>query len=63
MERLILAALFVLAGLGCPGDTADAGPVASCVDASVGTQCRIDGGKLGVCMMDASGKSFCQDQH
>ena len=61
---MTLVALVALTfGLGCPGDTEDAGPVASCVDAKVGTQCRLDGNKLGVCMMDASGKTFCQDQH
>ena len=59
-HRIAIVVITLLLG-GCPTDAKRSGPVDTCEKA--GQQCRIGGGKLGVCSMNASGELFCMSQH
>ncbi len=53
--------LFVLTLTGCPSTADETSVVDVCV--KTGVQCRIDGAKLGVCMMNTDGTFDCASQH
>lgn len=63
MKILGLVIGFVIFLSGCPGQQGSDGPVDMCDDASVGVQCRLEPGKLGVCSMRTSGELYCASQH
>lgn len=53
--------LLVLFLTGCPSAADEATIVDVCTKSAV--QCRIGGGKLGVCMMKVDGSFECASQH
>lgn len=53
--------LFCVGLAACPTDADEATVVDTC--AKTGTQCRLAGNKLGVCMMLTDGSFTCTDQH
>ena len=61
MRHLTIIVFSLLLGTGCPPTTDASGPVDVCT--SAGTQCRMGGGKLGVCTTDAKGAMRCASQH
>lgn len=61
-----LAAAILLIGLlvaasACPDTSESGGPTDTCE--SVGQQCRLGGGQLGVCTSNADGDLECVPQH
>lgn len=46
---------------GCPDAADDGGPTAECT--SIGQQCRLGGGQLGVCTKNADRDFECVPQH
>lgn len=57
----LLVALVGLTLAGCPDDSASGGPVETCE--SIGQQCKLGGGQLGVCTMTTDGETRCEPQH
>jgi len=58
------ALLFVwlaLAASACPDGSKSHGPTDTCE--SIGEQCRLGGGQLGVCTADANNELVCEPQH
>ena len=60
MKRTLLLLLVVIAA-GCPTSADETSVVDECT--KTGVQCRMGGGKLGVCMMDTDGTFDCVSQH
>jgi hypothetical protein len=58
---LVTFCLLLLTATGCPTAGEHSGPVDTCTEA--GQQCRLGGGKLGVCTMDTAGNLQCASQH
>ena len=59
----LLLTVWIVVLAGCPNDTTrgSGGPVDECE--SIGQQCRLGGGQLGVCTMDTEGQMTCDPQH
>lgn len=51
----------LLGAAGCPDATESEGPTDDCQ--SIGEQCRLGGGQLGVCTAEADGELTCAPQH
>lgn len=60
MARPLLIAFFVVLA-GCPSASDETNVVDEC--SKTGVQCRMGGGKLGVCMMNTDGAFDCVSQH
>ncbi len=59
--RIWIVIVALLGLVACPGQDASSGPVDTCETA--GQQCRLGGGKLGVCSPSADGQLECMSQH
>lgn len=59
--RVLLLSFALTCGFACPGSKGEAEPVEDCT--SVGEQCRLGAGKLGVCTMNARDEIECEPQH
>ncbi|QDG52276.1 hypothetical protein FIV42_16480 [Persicimonas caeni] len=61
MTRLLISLVAAVLLAGCPQPNEVSGPVDVCE--KIGQQCRMGGGKLGVCNMKPDGTFECVSQH
>ncbi len=61
MKYLCLALLIAVGVAGCPGNQPGSQPATTCK--TVGQQCQLGGGQLGVCYAGDGGKLECVSQH